>query len=229
MLADSQLIILKLEGTKFAAQIPFLTGKTFTVLKSSMAGTAGTSKWLFLQPVGGMANAAKDVIVLKVQHGTAQLPWLVGKTFTIGQAPMVAGGNAGKYLVLHPATGLIGKGVTSVTVAAKSLGTTVNSFGATIKTVALQTAGKGTASVGAATLTAGKAVTASSIAKGAASAGTIWTGTGMSLGLGLGLGGAGPVVLGGLLVATGYAVYQLRKKTAKNNLHDSDELGDALR
>ncbi|MFN3075806.1 MAG: magnetosome protein MamD [Alphaproteobacteria bacterium] len=219
MPVESQLILLKLEGTRFAAQIPFLTGKTFTILKASTAAVGGAGRWLFLQPVGGGGSAAGEIVALKVADGPAQLSWLVGKNFTVGQAPMVAGGNASKLIVLHPASGLAGKGALGATVAAKG-----KCFGATIKNVALQTAGKGT-TAGTAAVTAGKTLKGAAVVKGATSAGTIWSGTGMSLGLGLGLGGAGPVILGGLVAAsvTGYAYYRYKKRHGERPWYEKDE------
>ena len=163
----------------------------------------GQGKWLFLQPVGGAAGAAKEIVVLKVQQGAAQMPWLVGKTFTVAQAPIMAADNVGKYLFLQPAAGFAGKGAVGATVAAKG-------FGPTMQTIALQATGKGaaagTVAKGAAAAVAGKGA--------AAAAGTIWTGTGMSLGLGLGLGAAGPVILGGLVGLAGYGFYKYRKNLA---------------
>ena len=47
--------------------------------------------------------------------------------------------------------------------------------------------------------------------KGAVSAGTIWNGTGMSLGWGLGLGSWGPILLVGVIAATGVGVYSYMK------------------
>ncbi|MEO5373125.1 MAG: hypothetical protein H7840_02470 [Alphaproteobacteria bacterium] len=234
--ADSQILMLKLSG-KYAAQTPFLTGKTFTVIKTTSAAGAGTGKWLFLQPVGDAAAAAKDIVVLKVHHGAAQLPWLVGKTFTIGQAPMVAGGNAAKYLVLHPATGVLGKSAVGVVGAAKGMtaarvveGAAAKGLAPTMKTVALQTVGTGTTATGTAAVAAGKTVaaaTAANAAKGAA-AGTIWTGKGLSLGLGLGLGAAGPLILGAVIIATGYGIYQYRKNYVAPAAAVDDDLKEAL-
>lgn len=211
MLADSQMIMLKLEGGRIAAQIPFLTGKTFTVLKASATGGAG--KWLFLQPVGDAAAVAKDIVVLKVQNGASQLSWLVGKTFTIGKAPLMAGTNASKFLVLHPAMGLAGKGVVGTAVAAKG-------FVPAMKSIAFQTAVPGAGATGTA-MTVGKTAAASTLAKGAAAAGTIWIGSG------LGAGAASPVVLGALIVATGIGVYQYRKRQAAIDRAD-DEIAEAL-
>jgi hypothetical protein len=195
---DSQAIMLQLEGAKSAAQMPLLSGKTFTVIKST-AAVGGQGKWLFLQPVGDAAGTAKEIVALKVQHGATQVPWLVGKTFTVGQAPIMAADNVGKYLFLQPASGIAGKGAVGAAMAAKGVSPTM-------QTIALQATGKGAIAKGAAAAVAGKGA--------ATAAGTIWTGTGMSLGLGLGLGTAGPVILGGLVGLAGYGFYRYRKNRA---------------
>ncbi|MBF0128591.1 MAG: hypothetical protein HQL33_01235 [Alphaproteobacteria bacterium] len=216
--ADSQLIMLKLEGAKFAAQTPFLAGKTVTVVKTTTA-TAGTGKWLFLQQVG--AGAPKDLIALKVQGGATHVPWLVGKTFTVGKAPIIAGANASKYLVLQPVAGAAGKGVVAVAAAAKGACPTMKTIALTTgngATTAAATAGKAAATMGKTAVATGAAAT--TVAKTAA-AGTIWTGTGMSLGLGLGLGAAGPAILGAVIALTGYGIYRYRKSVAVSP--DADE------
>lgn len=186
-IGGSQLVMLKLEGARQAAQVSALSGKSFTVAKASATGN-GASNWLFLKSTGG---AGQKMVALKVQNGATQLPALVGKTFTIGKAPMVAG-NAAKWMVLQPTSGIAAKAVT---------GTALASTG---KVAVLNGAGK--AAMG------GKAATATAVATKAASAtGTIWTGTGLSLGLGLGLGAMGPVLVGGLAAAVGYGVYRHRR------------------
>ena len=48
---------------------------------------------------GAAGAAGKSVISLEIQGGGGKLGALVGKTFTVGKAPVVAG-NAGKWLVL---------------------------------------------------------------------------------------------------------------------------------
>lgn len=214
MPVDPQLIMLKLEGGRMAAQTPFLAGKTFTVLKSSSA-VGGGGKWLFLQPVGDAAGAAKDIVTLKVQGGATQTPWLIGKTFTIGKAPLMAGTNASKYLVLHPVTGLAGKGAMGVAAAAKGVVPVM-------KTAAFQAAAVGAAPASA-VATAGKAAAVSTLAKSGLAAGTIWIGSG----IGLGAASASPMVLGALIIATGVGIYQYRKK--RDALSDDDEeISDAL-
>ncbi|MFN3075434.1 MAG: magnetosome protein MamD [Alphaproteobacteria bacterium] len=216
-LAGSQVLMLKLEGTKFASQVPFMAGKSYTVIKATSAAGAN-SKWLFLQPVG---EASKEIVVLKVHNGAAQLPWLVGKTYTVGNTPLVAGANASKYLILHPATGLAGKTVAATTVAAKGMTAAAPSM----KTVALQAAAGGGA--GTAAATTGKSLAVATAAKGAAT-GTIWSGTGLSLGLGLGLGAAGPLILGAVIAATGYGIYRFRKNSAPAEVAADDDLREAI-
>jgi hypothetical protein len=193
-LAGSEMVMMKLEGAKQAAQLPMLAGKSFTVATPPMAGKEAIN-WLFLKPTGGAGLAGKDMVALKVQHGAAQLPTLVGKTVTVGKSPLVAG-NAGKWLVLQTGAGMSTKAAAATTVAAKSV------YMAKGVTVA------GTVSKGAATAktaVAGKTLaTATATAAKAAAGGTIWTGTGFSLGLGLGLGAFGPVLLGAAAAAAGY-------------------------
>ena len=175
-LAGSEMVMMKLEGAKQAAQLPMLAGKSFTVATPPMVGKE-TINWLFLKPTGGAGLAGKDMVALKVQHGAAQLPALVGKTVTVGKSPLVAG-NAGKWLVLQTGAGMPAKAAAATAVAAK------NVYMAKGVTVA------GTVSKGAATAktaVAGKTLAAATAVK-AAAGGTIWTGTGFSLGLGLGLG-----------------------------------------
>ncbi len=199
-LAGSEMVMMKLEGATQAAQLPMLTGKSFTVVTPPMVGKE-TINWLFLKPTGGAGLAGKDLVALKVQHGAAQLPALVGKTVTVGQSPLVAG-NAGKWLVLQTGAGMSTKAAAATAVAAKSV------YMAKGVTVA------GTVSKGAATAKtaiAGKTLAAATAAKGAAAGGTIWTGTGFSLGLGLGLGAFGPVLLGAAAAAAGYGFYRHRQ------------------
>ncbi|MBT3310018.1 MAG: hypothetical protein HOL04_09345 [Gammaproteobacteria bacterium] len=96
-LVGSSATMLKLEGTRQGAQAAALMGQNFTVVKPMMAGKTAAST-LFLQPAGG-----GDLVALKMANATPAASSLVGKTVTIGQAPMVAGGNnAGTWLVLKP-------------------------------------------------------------------------------------------------------------------------------
>ena len=197
----SQLVMLKLEGARQAAQVSALSGKSFTVAKASATGN-GASNWLFLKSTGG---AGQKMVALKVQNGATQLPALVGKTFTVGKCPMVAG-NAAKWMVLQPTSGIAAKSVAGSALAAKGAANVpcITGLGSTGKAAVLNGAGK--------TALGGKAATATAAATKAASAtGTIWTGTGLSLGLGLGLGAMGPVLVGGLAAAVGYGVFRYRK------------------
>ncbi|MBF0268897.1 MAG: hypothetical protein HQL44_09910 [Alphaproteobacteria bacterium] len=206
------MIMMKLEGARQAGQVQMMTGKTFMVAKTTAAGN-GAANWLFLQPVGETAATMKDLVVLKVQHGAGQLPWLVGKTFAIGEAPMMAG-TTSKFLVLNPVTGVAAKGAVGSAIAAKGA----------MQTVALQTAGKAAVAGSVA-----KGAAAGAASKGAAAVGTLWTGTGMSLGLGLGLGAAGPVILGGVIAAAGYGIYRYRKaRTTSATSELDDAISDAV-
>jgi hypothetical protein len=220
-LPGSQLMMLKLEGAGSIAQSSALTGKSFTVIKSA-AAVGEPGKWLFLQPAGNAAAAAKDIVVLKVQNAAGQLSLLTGKTFTVAQAPVVAADNAARYLFLQPATGLAAKGAAGTMIAAK--GASAAGLTPAMKTIAMNTAGTGalsggTTAGGTAALTAGKAATAS---------GTIWSGTGLSLGLGLGLGAAGPLILGALAVAAGYGVYRYRKTLTATDVELDEDFSEAL-
>ena len=172
-----------LKMTKASGIPSTLTGKTFTVGQVTTTGN-GAGKWLLLQPKGvSAASAAKGSVILKME-GNRQLMALVGKTVTVGKAPVMgAGAGAGKWLALHPAATAAkgafagGSGVSAILTAAKA--PAVASTATTATTVAKVAAGGATA------------------AKTSAVAGTIWSGTGLSLGLGLGLGALGPALLAG--------------------------------
>ncbi|MEI8394488.1 MAG: magnetosome protein MamD [Rhodospirillaceae bacterium] len=212
----SQLVMLKLEGVAAAAQAPMLAGKTFTVIKSS-AVVGEPAKMLFLQPCGTAAGASKDIVILKLQNAAAQLPMLVGKTFTVANGPIVAADTASNYIFLKPAAAMAGKCLTGTAVAAAGISPTM-------QTVALNTVGK------AATTTTATTAVATTVAK-SATAGTIWTGTGLSLGLGLGLGAAGPVLLGGLVAAAGYGTYRYlqNRAAAATDAEMDEDITDALK
>ena len=139
---------------------------------------------------------------------------MIGKSVTIGQAPMVAGGNVGKWLVLKPSlgaaaektgagVGTIGGGKFMTVGMAKS----VPAAGAGIKSSAVAAAGKGAIAKGA----TGKGAVAAAAAKSTVATGTIWTGTGLSLGLGLGLGAWGPALLLGAATLGGYQYFKGKK------------------
>ncbi|MEO5364236.1 MAG: hypothetical protein H7838_11525 [Magnetococcus sp. DMHC-8] len=121
--AGGKLVLMQLEGTQQAAQLQTLAGKTFTVIPSPMVG--GNAKgWLFMKPVGGAGVAGKDLVALQVQQGTqANLSGLMGKSFTLGKAPLATGNAAGNWIVLKPAGGVVAKGAaTGAAVAAKGGG-----------------------------------------------------------------------------------------------------------
>lgn len=225
-LVDSKMIMMQLEGTKQAAQLPLLAGKSFTVINPPMVGNAG--KWLFLKPTTGVVGG--DIVALKMkQSAAAQTSMLVGKTFTIGSPPIVAGtGNAWKWLVLKPtnggatavaAKGFTGAGATQATWwkigggVTSSSGGVSNGGAAAVKAALTGAPGKTAAATTMAKGTGAAATTGAVAATGAAagSSGTIWSGTGLSLGLGLGLGAMGPVILCGAIAVVGYGVYRYRQ------------------
>lgn len=200
-----KMVMLKLEGGRQATQAAMFQGKTFTVVDPMVAGK-GAGKWIFLKPAGTGAGAG-DLVALKLQGGktAAAVPSLIGKSVTIGKAPMVAGSSAGKWLVLQPSIGAAGKAAAGagkfVTVGA-TLGKSAPAAAAGIKGSVAAAAGKGV--VGKTAVTAAAAKTAAS--------GTIWTGTGLSLGLGLGLGAWGPALLLGAATLGGYYYFSRKKK-----------------
>ncbi|MBF0610908.1 MAG: hypothetical protein HQL55_07265 [Magnetococcales bacterium] len=104
-----QTVLLKVDAAAQAAQLPALSGKTFTVAKTVTAGD-GVCKWLVMVPQGGGKAVADGVVVLKVEGGKQVLGNLVGQTFTVGKAPVMAKG-AGEWLVLQPQAA---KGATGV-------------------------------------------------------------------------------------------------------------------
>jgi hypothetical protein len=103
---DSSMLMMKVEGAQQASQIPALAGKKFTVMKAPMMGTKANG-WLFLKPAGAGASLTEQgIVALKTQNGAAassQISSIVGKTFTIGKAPITTGNAAGKWLLLKPA------------------------------------------------------------------------------------------------------------------------------
>ncbi len=208
-----KMVMLKLEGGRQATQAAMLQGKTFTVVNPMVAGK-GAGKWIFLKPAGGGTG---NLVALKLSGGktAAAVPSMVGKTVMIGKAPMVAGGNAGKWLVLQPAIGAAGKAAAGAGTAGAgkfmTAGATVSKAGGGIKVAAA--AGKGVVGKTAVTAAAKTAAT-----------GTIWTGTGLSLGLGLGLGAWGPALLLGAATAGGY--YYFNHKKNDEALEESQEPDD---
>ncbi|MEO5363058.1 MAG: hypothetical protein H7838_05480 [Magnetococcus sp. DMHC-8] len=238
--AGAKMLLMQLEGTQQTAQMKTLAGKTFTVIPSPMVG--GNAKgWLFMKPVGGAGVAGKDLVALQVQGGTqANLSGLIGKSFTLGKAPLATGNVAGSWIVLQPAGGAVAKGAaTGAAVAAKGGGAfalppldgweelgAVKGTGTAKVAAALQGGGV----VSAAKPVAGKALAGTGSVGGgavaaAAKGGTIWNGTGMSLGLGMGLGPWGPVLLAGVLVAAGYGTYRYYRN--RQELEAEGELVEA--
>ena len=254
-LADSSMIMMKVEGAKQAVQLPMMSGKTFTVVKP-MAGAG--DNMLALKPVGAMGAAGKgagaagaagkgagamgaagkgagaagaagkSVISLEIQGGGGKLGALVGKTFTVGKAPVVAG-NAGKWLVLQPTTGAAAKAMAGTAVAAPA----VAPKAAVAKAIMVKGVAGGGVAEGAgvaAKAASGKAAIGMAGAAGSAKAAagsTIWTGSGWSLGLGLGLGPWGPAILG-LLGMTAVYGYLRKRRSQRSETDDEIELPGTL-
>ncbi|MEO5337054.1 MAG: hypothetical protein H7841_09190 [Magnetospirillum sp. WYHS-4] len=191
--AGSSLSLLQLEGAKQGLHASSLVGKTFTVINPPMLGK-GASKWLFLQPVGG-----GDIVALKTADAASATSFL-GKTVTVGKAPLMAGDPGTTWLALKPvASATATKATASGSALAKAAALTKPAVG--LSKIAV---GSGKAIVGA---TAVKTV----------AAGTIWTGTGLSLGLGLGLGAWGPALLAGVVGLAGYGYYRNRRARAEGD------------
>ena len=192
--------LLKLEGARQGAHAAALTGNEFTVVQPMMAGK-GTASSLFLQPVGG-----GDLVALKMANATPTISTLVGKTVTIGKAPLVAGGNTGCWVALKP---------TAVATASKAAGGTV-----AVKAAAPIVKAK---SVAMTTMSpAAKVAGGANFAKGAATSATIWNGSGLSLGLGLGLGIWGPVIVAGIGATAMYGYIRSRREEAENDVATID-------
>ncbi|MEO5375208.1 MAG: hypothetical protein H7840_13180 [Alphaproteobacteria bacterium] len=231
---ESHSAILKLGSSHSADHVLGHSGKAYTIVKTK--GVAGGGSKLYLVEACDAAHKVKDILVVNVQNGTRETATLVGKTFTIGKAPATAGGAAGKYILLKPATGVAGKAAAGTALASQGMagkgmagkaaasaapaGSTVTQgwwHHLFVKGVppAAQTATQTAAqtATGGAAMAATKTAAAATAGKSAAAAtGTIWSGTGLNLGLGLGLGAAGPLVVLGLAVATAYGLGQYRKK-----------------
>ncbi|MBF0604492.1 MAG: hypothetical protein HQL07_12475, partial [Nitrospirae bacterium] len=100
-------MLFAVEGTRQAAQLSALSGKSFVVGQVSSAGNGLMGNWMFLQPVGDMgAAAAKKTVAIKLEGARqmASLSSLTGKTVTVAKTPVTVGG-ACNWLALHPATG----------------------------------------------------------------------------------------------------------------------------
>jgi hypothetical protein len=237
--------------TKAAMLLSDLTGKTFTVGQVTATGN-GANKWLILQPksIGSAAAKAKGTVMLKVT-GNKQLIGLAGKTVTVGKAPVMGAGGAGKWLALHPVAAaakgaavkgaIAGGGGATVILTAAPAGKGAAVKGAAGKVVELEGAALKTALAdakiaGAKAATASKGALAASKsgaiggAAKAATGGTIWTGKGLSVGLGLGLGAWGPVILvaGGAAAWYGYKKYRKSADGELDTPETDTEIKEAL-
>jgi|GEM_PF-5306146 hypothetical protein len=243
--------MLQVEGAKQGAALASMTGKSFTVVSPMAATGTKTGGWIFLKPTAAAASKGAStagggkMIAFKLHQAATQLPGLAGKTFTIGKAPMVAGGTAGKWLVLQPAAGAAIKGAAAVgatgagaAAASKAAGTAAASktaggaagstlgkgvgFGAAGKTAGIASkaaVGKGTVLAGAAgKATAGKlAMNTGAIAAGGAKVAVGGKGVGMAV---LGSAGLwGPLALG-LVVAAGVAGY-IRQRRSSDQIQEA--------
>ncbi len=219
----SQMLLVKAEGGRQAVDVAALSGKSYTVMKPPMLGGGGkAANWMFLKPTAGAGAAGKDIVAIKVQQGAGSktAASMVGKTFTIGNAPMTAGAAGGhQWLAFKPV---------GASMASKAAATTVAFQGGancplTATPVAMQGNGAAAQAGKAGAGLAGKGTTAAAqTAKAAAGSGTIWKGTGLSLGLGLGLGGWGPLLLVGA-AAFGVGVYgYMKNKPAEEAAAEGD-------
>ena len=186
--AASTASLIKLEGARQGLTAASLTGQKVTVVQPMLAGK-GAGSTLFLQPAGG-----GKLVALNMANNSTTTASLVGKSFTVGKAPLVAGKVGGSsWLVLKPAVAT--KTIVTGTVVAAA--PTVQA-----KTVAMTT-----------TTPPKIAASSTGIAKSSAvvKGGTIWKGTGAGLGLGLGLGVWGPIILAGVSAAAVYGYVRSRK------------------
>ncbi|MBF0184914.1 MAG: hypothetical protein HQM06_11075 [Magnetococcales bacterium] len=99
----AETMMFKLSGAAQAAQVPMLAGQSFTV-GSTVATGDGMANWIFLKPVAG--GGAENMVALKLEGArqSGQLSALVGKTVTVGKAP-IGTAQAGKWLILHQGVG----------------------------------------------------------------------------------------------------------------------------
>ncbi|OSM08663.1 magnetosome protein MamD [Magnetofaba australis] len=224
--AKSALVMMKVENAAQASQISQMAGKKFTVMPAPMMGGKAQG-WLFLQPTGAEATG-EPVIALKAQNGVTaseQIAKMTGKSFVVGKAPASMGANAGKWLILQPASSATAGG------AAAGNDPVITDGGGAVAQPAAWNPAPAKATIKTVALTGG-ATTGAGAAKGAASAtaatGTIWNGGGMSLGLGLGLGAWGPaLILGAAAVGVGVYTYKKRGQTAVAEA-DAETLEDTL-
>jgi len=213
--AGSQLMLMKVEGTAAAAQLPGLVGQTVTVVQPVVAPGTKAATMIYLKPVG---TAGSQLIAVKMPHVMlTQAPGLVGNTFTVLPSP-VLDGTFGKFLVLKPmVAGAGAKAVAGGAVAAKFV----------------PAAGQATAGATAAKAAAGLAATggvlatttgATSPIAAAAAGSSVLGASGIGLGLGLGLGAWGPVLLGVAGIAGAVTLYgYIRRRRGQPELSD-DEL-----
>ncbi|MEO5345503.1 MAG: hypothetical protein H7834_03875 [Magnetococcus sp. YQC-9] len=146
-------MMFKLSGAAQAAQVPMLAGQSFTV-GSTVATGDGLANWIFLNPVAGSgANSGMVALKLEGARQTGQLSALVGKTVTVGKAPLGTTA-AGKWLILHP-------GISGTAAKAGMAGVAMQPMGFEIE---------GTAAKGAATGKGGLICKGAGAGKGAASA-----------------------------------------------------------
>jgi hypothetical protein len=225
--AKAQMVLVKAEGGRQAVDTAAMAGKTFTVMKPPMMGGVNNANWMFLQPSTGAGVAGEKIVMFKVQGGvgTTSVKSLIGKSFTVSKAPMVAGAAGPQWLAFKPATSLAAKGTIATTAAVKGKAGVAAKTAANSKAgVVAKTAANGKAGVAAKTAAVAKAQTGKVAALQTAKAvggGTIWNGTGMSLGLGIGLGAWGPIIALGVAVASigAYGYY----KNNKDEYSDSSE------
>ncbi|WP_068493365.1 magnetosome protein MamD [Paramagnetospirillum marisnigri] len=199
-----QLVMMKVEGTAAAVNLPALAGKSFTIAQPPVAAGTKAAGMLYLNPVGG-----GDLIAINVQNAATQTGGLVGKTFVVAPSPVI-GGTTGKFLVLKPLTAGAGKAVGGGAIAAKFIPAAVTGTG-------------GAAAVGAGSasslLTAGAGTVTPITAAGTSSA--MLSAKGLGLGLGLGLGAWGPFLLGAAGLAGAAALYVWARRR-----HGTPDLSD---
>ena len=240
--AGKSVLVLKPAGAGAkAAAAKSMMAKT-TIAKTTMAKAAGA----------GVAAGAAETEGAAALKGGAALKGMAAKA--AGAAELE--GAAAKAAVMKGAgaKGVASKGLITIDLAGKQQAMAYKSFIGKKVTVDMPLmAGKGTTgnwlalkaapSVGAKTATGAvaagtKAMTApkialaakgAGVATGAATGGTIWTGTGWSLGLGLGLGGLGPILLGSAALGASYAVYKkMKTKNEKAKAAEDDGFAQAF-
>jgi hypothetical protein len=107
-------VMFKVQGAQ-RAKLTGLSGKQFTVSNATITTPGVTpGKWLVLKPTSSAAAAGAGAVSIKLEGARqkAQAASMVGKHVTVGQAPIMIGGNS-KWLVLTPTA----KGAVAGTVA----------------------------------------------------------------------------------------------------------------